>query len=172
MKNFKNIAVGIIALCLVILAGIALYDKWSDYKRAREAEAALAEIERNKPPRFVATIPPANGDKQDGGTDSLIVTVDDQGRIRLNADEVGTIDDLSQLRAKLAQVFKERREQHKYRPGFEKRTDIPEEERIDRTVSVKTPRELKYGMVVKVIDAVKGAGADPVGLQVAELATN
>jgi biopolymer transport protein ExbD len=171
MKNFKNIAVGIIALCLVILAGIALYDKWSDYKRAREAEAALAEMERNKPPRFVATIPPANGDSQNGA-DPLIVTVDNQGYLRLNAVAAGTIDDLSQLQEKLAQVFKERTEQYRYRPGFENRTDIPEAERIDRAVFVKTPRGLKYGMVVKVIDAVKSAGAEPVGLQVAEPATN
>jgi biopolymer transport protein ExbD len=171
MKNFKNIAIGIIALCLVILAGIALYDKWSDYRRDREAETALAEMERNKPPRFVTTIPPANSDNQDG-SGSLVVSVDNQGRIRLNAVEAGTIDDLSQLQTKLTQVFKERREQHLYRPGFENRTDIPEEERIDRAVFVKTPRELKYGMVVKVIDAVKSVGADPVGLRVAELTTN
>lgn len=171
MKTPPNIALRIIALCLIILAGIALYDKWSDYRRAREAEAALADMERNKPPRFVATIPPANKDNQDGA-DSLVVSVDDQGRIRLNADEAGTIDDLTQLQAKLAQVFKERREQQRYRPGLENTTDIPEEERIDRTVFVKTPRAMKYGMVVKVIDAVKGAGADPVELQMAKPATN
>jgi len=171
MKRHKNILLGIVTLSLVILAGIALYDKWSDYRLAREAETALAEMERNKPPRFVVTIPSANRDNQNGA-DSLVVTVDNHGRIRLNADDAGTIDDLGQLQAKLARVFKERTEQHRYRPGFENTTDIPEDERIDRTVFVKTPRELKYGMVVKVIDAVKGTGADPVGLQVAELAAN
>ena len=46
---------------------------------------------------------------------------------------------------------------------------IKEDERIEKTVFVKAPRALKYGDVVKVIDAIKGAGANPVGLQVDDL---
>jgi len=49
------------------------------------------------------------------------------------------------------------------------RTDLPEDQRIEKTVFVKAPRALHYGDVVKVIDAIKGAGADPVGLQVDDL---
>jgi biopolymer transport protein ExbD len=46
---------------------------------------------------------------------------------------------------------------------------LPEDERLERTVFVKAPRSMKYGDVVKVIDAIKGAGASPVGLQVDDL---
>jgi biopolymer transport protein ExbD len=52
---------------------------------------------------------------------------------------------------------------------METRSDLPEEERIEKTVFVKAPRSLHYGDVVKVIDAIKGAGANPVGLQVDDL---
>jgi biopolymer transport protein ExbD len=52
---------------------------------------------------------------------------------------------------------------------METRTDVTEDERIEKTVFVKAPRSLKYGEVVKVIDAIKGAGANPVGLQVDDL---
>jgi biopolymer transport protein ExbD len=52
---------------------------------------------------------------------------------------------------------------------METRTDLKEEDRIERTVFVKAPRSLRYGDVVKVIDAIKGAGANPVGLQVDDL---
>jgi biopolymer transport protein ExbD len=52
---------------------------------------------------------------------------------------------------------------------METRSDLPEEERIEKTVFVKAPRSLPYGEVVKVIDAIKGAGANPVGLQVDDL---
>jgi biopolymer transport protein ExbD len=45
----------------------------------------------------------------------------------------------------------------------------PEDEKIEKTVFVKAPRALKYGEVVKVIDAIKGAGANPIGLQVDDL---
>jgi biopolymer transport protein ExbD len=171
MKTFKNIALGIIALCLAILAGIAIYDKWSDYKRAKEAEAALVEMEQNKPPRFVAKIPPGNADKR-AESNSLVVSIDSEGRLRLNAEEAGTIDDLSQLRTKLAQVFQQRREQHIYKPGLEDATNVPEEERIEMTVLVKAPHQMKYREVKKVLDAVKDAGANPVGLQLDELAAN
>ena len=45
------------------------------------------------------------------------------------------------------------------------RTDIPERLRIQKTVFVKAPRAIPYGEVMKIIDAIKGAGAEPIGLQ-------
>ena len=41
--------------------------------------------------------------------------------------------------------------------------------RSDKTVFIKAPRNMSYGDVVKVIDIAKGAGAQPIGLQVDEL---
>ena len=38
-----------------------------------------------------------------------------------------------------------------------------------RPVFIKAPRALDYGLVVKVIDGIKGAGADPIGLQLDDL---
>jgi biopolymer transport protein ExbD len=49
------------------------------------------------------------------------------------------------------------------------RTDIPENEKIEKTVFIKAPRSIDYGSVVKVIDAVKLAGADPISLQIDDL---
>ena len=49
--------------------------------------------------------------------------------------------------------------------GFESRTDLSPDDRIERTVFIKAPETFHYGDVVKIIDAVKGAGANPVGLQ-------
>jgi len=66
-------------------------------------------------------------------------------------------------------VFQQRKDQRAYKIGMETRQDIPIEERIEKTVFVKAPRAAKYGDVVKVIDAIKGAGASPVGLQVDDL---
>lgn len=164
MKNFKNIAIVIMALCLVILAGIAIYDKWSESRRVRRAEAALAQMEQNKPPRYEAEIPPANENNR-SETNSLVVSVDSKAGLKLNTEDAGTIDDLSQLRAKLAHVIQQRREQHIYKPGLENVTDIPEEERIEKTVLVKANRQMRYPEVKKEVDAVKAAGAGPVGLQ-------
>jgi hypothetical protein len=82
---------------------------------------------------------------------------------------VDTGVDPSALAAKLQQTFQQRKEQHAYKVGMETATNIPEDQRIEKTVFVKAPRALKYGDVVKVIDAIKGAGANPVGLQVDDL---
>jgi len=49
------------------------------------------------------------------------------------------------------------------------RLDLPESERIERTVFIKAPRSIPYGEVVRVLDSVKGAGAAPVGLQIDDL---
>jgi biopolymer transport protein ExbD len=43
--------------------------------------------------------------------------------------------------------------------------DLPENVRIEKTVFIKAPRSIPYGEVTKVIDCLKGAGAQPVGLQ-------
>jgi len=40
------------------------------------------------------------------------------------------------------------------------------EQRPDRTVYVKAPKDKKYGDILAVIDAIKGAGASPIGLQI------
>jgi len=73
------------------------------------------------------------------------------------------------LAQKLALTFKDRKDQRAYKIGMENRSDLKEDDRIEKTVFVKAPRAAKYGDVVKVIDAIKGAGASPVGLQVDDL---
>ncbi len=42
-------------------------------------------------------------------------------------------------------------------------------ERIEKTVFIRAPRSLNYGEVARLIDAVKGTGADPIGLQIDDL---
>lgn len=62
-----------------------------------------------------------------------------------------------------------RTEQYAFKPDYETRTDLPLSERIERTLTIKAPKHLKYGDVVKVIDAAKGAGANPIVLQIDDL---
>lgn len=56
-----------------------------------------------------------------------------------------------------------------YRFDMLLREDLPPESRIERTVFIKAPVSLRYGDVAKVIDGIKGAGADPIGLQLDRL---
>src|SRR6266850_2946003 len=127
-----------------------------------------------KPSRFQADIPTQRDPNEDlsqlkPNPLTLVVSISNDLQIKLNQDNVGSVNDTSQLSQRLAQLFQQRKEQRAYKPGMETRTDLPESDRIEKTVFVKAPRSLKYGDVVKVIDAIKGAGASPVGLQVDDL---
>jgi len=45
------------------------------------------------------------------------------------------------------------------------RPDVPEQERIEKTVFIKAPRTMPYGEVIRVMDGLKATGAAPIGLQ-------
>ena len=127
-----------------------------------------------KPSRFKADIPTQRDPNEDlsklkPNPLTLVVSIGSDLQLKLNQDNMGSVNDTGTLSQKLIQTFKARKDQRAYKVGMETRTDLPEEERIEKTVFVKAPRALKYGDVVKVIDAIKGAGANPVGLQVDDL---
>ena len=127
-----------------------------------------------KPSRFKADIPTQRDPNENiqnlkPNPLTLVVSISTDLQIRLNQDSMGSVNDPSALAAKLQQVFQQRKEQRAFKVGMESRSDVPEDQRIEKTVFVKAPRALRYGDVVKVIDAIKGAGASPVGLQVDDL---
>src|SRR5436190_14036409 len=127
-----------------------------------------------KPHRFKADIPTQRDPNEDvsklkPNPLTLVVSISTDLQIKLNQDPMGSVNDTAALAAKLQQTFQQRREQRAYKVGMETATNIPEDQRIEKTVFVKAPRALPYGNVVKVIDAIKGAGANPVGLQVDDL---
>ena len=101
---------------------------------------------------------------------TLVVTIEADRYLKLNAlTEMGTVDDPSKLSARLSSLFAERTVNRAYRDDMVSRFDVPEAERIEKTVFIKAPRFIAYGEVTKVIDALKGAGANPVGLQLDDL---
>jgi biopolymer transport protein ExbD len=127
-----------------------------------------------KPTRFKALVPqqPPKEQQQISKPNplTLIVTIDSNNKIKLNNDDIGSVDDTSALSKKLSQIFAERRQKHAYDPSLADNPNLSEEEKIAKSVFIKAPRRINYGDVVKVIDAVKGAGANPVGLQIDDLA--
>lgn len=126
-----------------------------------------------KPTRFKALVPqepePDLNQIVKPNPLTLVVAVDKDLKLKLNLDEFGSVNDTGRLSQRLSQIFEDRKENRAYATGMETRTDLSEDERIQRTVFVKAPRSVKYGEVVKVIDAIKGAGARPVGLQIDDL---
>ena len=118
-----------------------------------------------KPSRFEAKVPsePDPQQSQDIKPNplTLVVTIAPDLKLKLNLDEMGSVNDTAPLASKLAYLFQQRKEQNAFRTGTTE---------VEKTVFVKAPRSMHYGEVVKVIDAIKGAGANPVGLQIDDLA--
>ncbi len=123
-----------------------------------------------KASRFEAKIPSEpTGDVANPSPLALVVTIDKDLQIKLNKNAVGAIDDLSQLSGELSRVFQARKENGVFREDSVRRTNLSDDEKIEKTVFIKAPRSIAYGQVVKVMDAVKGAGAAPIGLQIDDL---
>ena len=124
-----------------------------------------------KPHRFIARLPSPpieNVDEPDPRT--LVVIVGLDRTIRLNGlTDMGTLDDLSKLTTRLVDLFTERTTNRVYRDNMRARTDLPEEERIEKTVFIRAPRSLSYGEVARLIDSLKGTGASAIGLQLDDL---
>jgi len=91
---------------------------------------------------------------------TLVVAIGSDDKIKLNSEDMGSTSDTSALSTRLLGIFKERKD---------KNVRTSDGTRIETTVFVKAPRNMAYGKIVKVIDAIKGAGAEPVGLQIDDL---
>ena len=121
-----------------------------------------------QPTRFEAKVPsqPEEDSTSMPNPNSLIVTVDRNLQLKLNRrDEMGTVDDTGKLSAELVEVFELRRKNGVYRTNSENAG----ERKIETTVFIKAPRSISYGNMAKVIDGVKGAGAEPIALQIDDL---
>ena len=125
-----------------------------------------------KPTRFKTLVPERSEEMSAAAKQSprtLIVSVTKDQKVTLtrgqNQVAEAAVADPGPVAKTLSDEFKTRREQQIWKEGFEGRADLPPDQRIEKTVFVKAPQTFKYGDVVKVIDAIKGAGASPVGLQ-------
>ncbi|MBA3240239.1 MAG: biopolymer transporter ExbD [Acidobacteria bacterium] len=125
-----------------------------------------------KPTRFKTLVPERSEEMSASAKQSprtLIVSIDKDLKVTLTrgANQIAesSVNDVGKVASTLAAEFKERKDQQLWKENFEGRADLSPDERIEKTVFVKAPQTFKYGDVVKVIDAIKGAGASPVGLQ-------
>jgi biopolymer transport protein ExbD len=117
-----------------------------------------------KPSRFQAKVPAEPKDQPQNVKPNpltLVVAINrDTRAITLNNEPYGDVSDTDRLSNKLKEVFKERENTGAFREGTNE---------VEKTLFIKSPKSIRYGDVVKVIDAVKTAGAEPIGLQIDDL---
>ena len=125
-----------------------------------------------KPARFTAKLPsqPQHELPLTANDKTLVVTIQPDRTLLLNRlTDMGTVDDMSKLASKLVSVFEERTRNKVYRDDMSSRIDLPVAVRIEKTIFIKAPRNMPYGEVMRVMDGLKGTGADPIGLQLDDL---
>lgn len=129
-------------------------------------------ITPTKPSKFDTKIPQEPKDTADvkPNVDSLVVALDSDLSLALNNEkDLGNVNDAEKLVAKLRETFQLRKENRVYSENLAMKTDLTEDERIEKTVFIKAPKGTSYGNVTKVINAVKMSGAQPISLQIDEL---
>jgi biopolymer transport protein ExbD len=94
----------------------------------------------------------------------FVITVSDDRRLFLNSRPMGRLGDEELLIREVENVFRVRTNHHVYRSGMEEAFEVPEEDRIDKTVYLRFGRSLSYGEVHDLIERLKAAGANPIGL--------
>ncbi len=118
-----------------------------------------------KPSRFEAKVPaepkPEDTTVAKPNPNTIVVAINKSDmKITLNNEPFGDASDTAPLTQRLQQIFKEREVNRVLRDGTNE---------VEKTIFIKSPRSVKYGDVVKVIDAAKVAGAEPIGLQIDDL---
>lgn len=119
-----------------------------------------------KPSRFEAKVPAEPKDTQNVDVKpnplTLVISINRAtGGVSLNNESTGDVTNTEPLTSRLDQIFSDRERNRVVKDSN------PNE--IEKTVFIKAPTSIKYGDVVKVIDAAKMAGAQPVGLQIDDL---
>ena len=128
-----------------------------------------------RPARFKAYVPlPPEDDRAMISDKTLIVSVGRDLSMKLlllgkGVVAEGTVGEAGEVTARLAAEWRGRKLRGEWKAELAARSDLAPDDRVERTVFVRAPRSVRYGEVARVIDAVKGAGAHPVGLQTDEL---
>ena len=118
-----------------------------------------------KPSKFEAKVPAEPKDQQNVDVKpnplTLVVSINRNTRqLLLNNEPAGNVDEPDALFNALKTIFTQREQNDVRREGTNE---------IEKTIFIKSPTSIKYGDVARVIDTVKAAGAQPIGLQIDDL---
>ena len=88
---------------------------------------------------------------------TLVASVDKDGNLLLNNEPKGTMPDASRVETTLKNIFKDREGNGVFREGTNE---------VEKLVYIKASKSTKYGDFIKLVEALKGSGAQPVGIQI------
>ena len=119
-----------------------------------------------KPAKFRTLVPQSSEELNAAAKESelfILVTVDAERRVFFRKEQVGTTDDVGPLKERVRQVIEKNRQAVRARGNEELIKGVG-------AVFICAQPDLSYRDVSKVIDALKEAGGDPIGLQTEDCA--
>lgn len=132
------------SVIVVKVMPLSIYDEASD-------ETLFWEKQKFLFPQIEVPNPLPKGVPNDDSL--LIVSVEKDGKIRVNEVITADLSSINILQTTMENIFRERENNKVYEPNSEK---------IVKVTAFRASRYLKYGDVIKVIDAIKTSGADPI----------
>lgn len=159
----RRIVFIVVALLTIV---VGLFTLWHMNRPSPSSSALRVQIPSAPSPltrEQIAALP--NDDR------NLVVLIEKGGQLRLNGSEgVGSAADPSQLTKRLHALFDERVRNRAFAPGMERRTDLSDEARTLKVqITVRASRSVPNDDVIRVVEAAKSGGANPVLLQVDDL---
>ena len=124
-----------------------------------------------KPAQFETKVPSKETEPSGKiNPDTLVVRINSDATLALNNEnELGTISEPKKLSNRLNQIFAERFENGSLNEALVNDKNLSPADKIQKTVFIKAPKSIGYGEVIKVIDEIKLAGANPISLQIDDL---
>jgi TonB family protein len=92
---------------------------------------------------------------------TLVAMLEKDSQLKLNNESAGTLSDAKVLRDKLTSIFKDRENNGVFREGTNE---------VEKTVFLQVSNSVRYGDFIKLVEAVKGSGAQPIGIQIDDVA--
>ncbi len=90
----------------------------------------------------------------------LVAMLESNGKLSLNREDLGLISDTKKLENMLVKIFKDREAMGVFREGTNE---------VEKTVFLKVSKSNKYGDFIRLVEAVKGAGASPIRIQLDDI---
>jgi biopolymer transport protein ExbD len=91
---------------------------------------------------------------------TLVVELDKNMKLRLNRDEMGSLNDLSPLERTLKEIFRLREDNGIFRNGTNE---------VEKRIFLKAPPSVGFFDVIKIIESLRKTGASPIGLHIDDL---
>lgn len=91
---------------------------------------------------------------------TLVTAVDKDGKLLLNNEPKGTMPDASRIETTLKNIFRDREDNGVLREGTNE---------VEKKTYIKASKSTKYGDFIKLVEAVKAAKAEPIGIQIDEV---